>query len=380
MPENPKREIRFALRPVLINAVVAGLLVAGIVGGTMALHVKASTKPEVAPLPALPVAVHRISIQDSYTVEETFSGRLEPAREAALSFERQGLILAIRVDEGDDVVEGQVLAELDTAPLAAARRGLVAERRQREAELKLARLTTNRQAALHRKGHASAQRYDEARLSVQALNAAIARVDSAIAAIDIDLAKSVLRAPFDGRIAERRNDEGDIASPVAPTLTLMEADTALVRIGLPPAVAAKLTPGETTQLTIGGQPVSGRLKALRPDLSPSTRTVSSLFEVEKNDRTPYGEIVRFFVSREITARGAWIPVSALTEGLKGLWSISTLVTEDAISRAGMEAVEVLHVDRDRVYVRGSFADGVQIVANGLNRIAPGQTVAVIEAQ
>lgn len=388
-PQNSQKPTETArkLIPHLIRASVAILIVAGIGGATATLHFKASAKPEVAALPAIPVVTRQIEIRTQYAVSETFTGRLEAAREATLAFERQGLIVGVLVDEGDRVTAGQVLARLDTKPLAVKRRGLIAERRQREADLKLARLTTKRQAQLHRKGHASAQRFDEARLSVQSLEAAIANVDSTIAAVDIDIAKSVLRAPFDGRIANRMNDEGDVVSPAAPVLSLLDSGKARVRIGLPPRVAATLTRGQPARLTINGQALAARLKALRPDLSTATRTVPAIFEIDIGAQTPdgiggrvpYGELARFTSSRHLNARGAWVPLGALSEGPKGLWSISTIIKTDGSSRTAKEVVELLHVEDGRAFVRGSFADRAEIVINGLNRIAPGQIVSTRQA-
>jgi membrane fusion protein, multidrug efflux system len=364
------------LRALLISSGIAVLIVAGIAGATASLHIKASAKPEVAALPAIPVVTQQIVLQSQYEITETFTGRVEAAREATLAFERQGLIVAVLVDEGDAAVTGQVLAKLDTQILSAKRRGLVAERTQREADLKLARLTTKRQSALHRKGHASAQRFDEARLSVQSLEAAIANVESAIAAVDIDIEKSVLRAPFDGHIANRLRDEGEVAVPSTPVLSLLESGLARVRIGLPPRVAMGLEPGQSANVTVNGRVFSARLKALRRDLSLATRTVPAIFEIEITSRIPYGELASFFASRQLDARGAWVPVGALSEGPKGLWSISTVVSSDEGTRTGKEVVEVLHVESSQAFVRGSFVDGAQIVTTGLNRIAPGQVVTI----
>jgi hypothetical protein len=84
--------------------------------------------------------------------------------------------------------------------------------------------------------------------------------------------------------------------------------------------------------------------------------------------------------------GVWLPLSALTEGVRGLWQAYALAPL-ADARPGVVAgqrvtplpVEVLHYDGDRAYVRGPFAHGTPVVAGGLHRVVPGQLVRALPA-
>ena len=357
---------------------VAAILLAAIGGGASILHQRAAARVgTVDPTPPLPVASQMLQVEEAYAVTDRYAGRLEPARETPLSFERAGLLIEVAVDEGDAVQAGQVIARLDVEPLLAERAQLEAERRQREAALELARLTTERQQTLQRQGHASMQRYDEARLSAEGLVAELARIDAAIAAIDIDIAKSEILAPFAGRVADRFTDEGRVVSSGAPVVRLLESGRAQVRIGVSPAAAATLSAGDRVALSSAGLEMPAVVSAVRPDLAGGTRTVPVLFELSEAPPIPFGEIVELAIDRQVPARGAWLPLAALSEGPKGLWVITTIVEGDGGPVTAREAVEVIHVSGGNAYVRGTFADATRVVVNGGNRTAPGQRVALL---
>ena len=365
-----RRAAGFGAR-LLVAALFLGL--AG--GGIAALHMRAESQVAAGVRPPIPVATETVAMESAYRIVDRFVGRLEPARETSLGFERAGLIMEMLVEEGDRVESGQLLAHLDVEPLEAQRAQLVAERDERVADLQLAQLTSERQQRLHREGHASAQRYDEARLAVESLGAAIVRIEAAIRGIDIDLDKSLLRAPFSGRIAERLLDEGRVVGAGTPLFRLLESDRPQARIGLSPEVAARLAVGEEVTLESGRWKQSASLLALRPDLVSGTRTVPALFALDAVNTLPFGEVVELAVPRDVAADGAWVPLSALSEGPKGLWQVLTVIEADSGDlQVGREAVDILHVAGGRAYVRGTLADGMRIVVSGSNRVVPGEPV------
>ncbi|UEX79623.1 efflux RND transporter periplasmic adaptor subunit [Sediminicurvatus halobius] len=347
-----------------------------LVGGGAWFHLRAEEPPPAAPDP-VPVAVTRVQQEPGYVVETRYAGRLEPARSTALAFERGGTVTTVRVDEGDAVDAGDVIARLDTDRLRAERDQLLARRAETTAQLEIARLDQQRIARLHAAGHASAEADDEARLEVRRLEAAVATLEAGLRAIDVDLRKSELRAPYDGTVAARHLDEGAVASAGTPVLDLLESTTRRARIGVPPDVAETLQPGEGHTLLSGASSLSATLLALRPDLSGGTRTVEAIFDVAADSAPPYGELVELVHARRIQASGFWVPLAALTEAERGLWALLTLHGEPGARRVVREAVEVLHVRDEQAYVRGTLRSGTAVVTAGPHRLVPGQPVSVV---
>lgn len=359
-----------------VRAGVAMLLIGAMVGGITLFHWRVDAEASIDPSPPLLVATMTIELEDSYSVDQRFAGRLEPRRETPVAFERDGLVTEVLVEEGDPVDRGQVIAVLDQAQLHASRDGLRADRQRTEAELELALLTTERQAGLSGKGFSSVQRYDEARLNAKALKAGIAAIDASITALDIDITKSEIKAPFGGTVAGRYLDEGRFVKAGTEVIHLMEAGAAQVRIGLSPEAARAVRPGMVMALTAGDYHLDAKLISIRPDLSMATRTVPALLELQDADGLAFGDMVELVVTRDIPADGAWVPLAALSEAQNGLWSLLTTVESEAALIARREAVEILHVEGERAFVRGSFLDGDQVIVGGDNRLVAGQRISI----
>ena len=370
------------LQRLSVAGLVAVLFIAMLVGGAAMLHLRAAQSKAAAAhsLEPIPVASVTLAATTGYEVVNRFVGRLEPAQQARIAFERGGLITAVLVEEGDAVARGAVIATLDDSLLRAERDRLLGQRQQVAANLELARLTEGRQRVLRQQGHVSQQRLDEARLSAAALEGELAALDAGVRRLDIDIEKSVVRAPFAGMVGARFVDTGVVVAAGTAVVDLLQSDRPQARIGVSPAAAAQLRAGDGVRLVDGGDELTGRVVAVRPDVSTATRTVGVLIDVMETPRGSFGDTVVLRVSRRVDADGYWLPISALSEGERGLWSVLTLRdADDGTYRVGREAVEVLHTDGDRAFVRGTLRPGQRIIAGGRNRVIPGQQVVLASA-
>jgi RND family efflux transporter MFP subunit len=336
-----------------------------------------------APPPPLEVLSAPVRQESSYLEARAFAGRLEPARSAALGFERGGRIADVRAREGDEVAAGQILARLDTAILENTRARLTATRAAQAAVVELARVTDARQAGLTERA-VSAQRRDEARLELARAEAELAATDAALDGVAIELAKSELRAPFAGHVAARLRDEGATVAAGEPALELLETGAPRARIGVAPDVAAGLELGARYALELRGAALPARLAALRPDLDPASRTVVALFDLDPGLAPRagfgFGDVVVFVARAEREQPGYWLPLSALTEGERGLWAVNVVLDAPGGGQvAGREAVRVVTVEGERAYVSGAIPDGAEVVIDGAHRVVPGQPVRQILA-
>ena len=366
---------RRGLRWVLMGA--TGLTFVGLmVAGTAALHIRANAEVPPAANPPVTVNTQSLMMAEGYQITERFAGRLEPARQTQLSFERAGLVRQVLVEEGDQISAGDVVARLDTAKLEAERETLKAQTAELQARRDLAEATLKRQEELNKKGWRSAQNYDEARFSLKEIDASLRRIAASIGSLDVDITKSVLRAPFGGTVASRAIDEGAVVAAGTNIVELLEAAERQVRIGVSVSAAKTLKAGQTYKFNAGGQTVEGKIIAKRPDLDPRTRTISVLFSIARQHALPFGEIVELVLPRTVSSRGTWLPISALTEGRKGLWSVLTVTQRDDTSVVTREVAEILHIEGDRAFVRGTFSEGARLLLDGTNRVTPGQKVAL----
>jgi hypothetical protein len=83
---------------------------------------------------------------------------------------------------------------------------------------------------------------------------------------------------------------------------------------------------------------------------------------------------RLTLTRSVSGEGAWLPRAALSEGVRGLWTVFLVVARPEGLFTRREAVELLHAETDRVFVRGAFPTGAKVVLSGSHRLADGQAV------
>ena len=351
-------------------------IAAATAGGIAALQYRASTELQPLQHPPLAVTTLPVRMQDQYVTQTRYVGRLEPARQTSLAFELAGLVVSISVDEGTKIRAGDIIAHLDTDRLKADRKRLEARRRELEAERTLAQLTLTRQSNLRRKGFSPQQSEDEATAGVARITAAIDQVTAQMDLVDIDLRKSVLTAPFDGEVGTRNIDDGSVITAGTPVISLLETGKPQARIGLPPDVARSLDPGGHYQITTDAGPVSARMSSMRPDLQTATQTVPVLFDLDSSNGAAFQQIVTLNVETPVRERGTWLPLAALKEGHKGLWSVLVVAAQDGQTKIRTETVEVLHVEGEQAYVRGTLEANAQVVSKGGHRVVSGQLVAL----
>ncbi len=366
-------------RVTLTVGVVAAAIGAGAAGyGVLSARTSEAIGPEPAPLTT--VAAQSLAIVDEVTVIRRFTGQFEPAQEVALGFEEGGTIAEVLVREGDLVTRGTVIARLDTRLLEAERARLDASRTALGAQAELARRTNDRQMTLLAEGHVTQQRVDETSLRLAELEAALVEADAGLAAIDVRLSKAVARAPFDGRIGDRLLDAGAVAGPGAAVVTFLEDAPARFRVAIDPALAETLEPGVQVQVVTGGELLTAYLADLSPELDAATRSRVAFFDLAPGAVAPparaTGEVL---LSDTRPANGAWVPVSSLWQGPRGSWTILTAEPgEGGAATIATEAVEVLQLDGDRAFVRGTFEDGALYLAGGTHRVVPGEAVLLTE--
>jgi len=389
-----------------------------------------SQSPEAATTAAsLPVEVVALTAVDAYTVERQYAGEIVAQRRSALGFEQGGTVVEILVQEGDRISAGQPLARLDSRSLASQRQQLIAQRDQAvatlnelqngprqqsvaaaqaavgdlEQQLALSVAQRDRRTDLYDRGAISREELDQQTFGTGALEnrlaqaqseldellagtrpeqiaaqtARIRQLDASIQAVDVDLAKSTITAPFAGRISQRLVDEGVVVSGGQPVLQLSEGNATEARIGIPADVADRLPLGSAQTVTVGAQPFSATVTALLPELESTSRTVTAVLTLNTAEELTLGQTARLVLTNTQPTGGFWLPSTALVQGEQGLWSVYVAAgdrnSEATVTR---QPVEIVHTEGDQVLVQGLVEAGDRIITSGTHRVVPGQTVSV----
>ncbi len=177
-----------------------------------------------------------------------------PGAEVVLSAERGGRLLSVRVEEGQRVRRGELIAEIDGRELRAARDEAAARVREAEAELRLAQLNQERRQRLLSEGVVATLEVDQA---VRDLDTSRARLETARAEVeryDAQLAKTRIVAPISGSVTARAVDAGEMVDAGAHVVTLADLGRLRVEGEADEADAGALRVGAPVEIEVPGHP------------------------------------------------------------------------------------------------------------------------------
>lgn len=409
--------------------VLTGVTLASFSLGSFA---KSSLPPLTSSDRIIPVEVITARQVSSVLVERQFTGVLVAARASELSFDGNGKILSVIVDEGDYVEPGQPLAKLDRRHLLAHQAQLQANRseaaailaeleagprkekiitsqaeiRELVAQHSLLQTDYKRNQKLLEKKAITQGEFDHTFFSLQAAqarvdaaqsrlnelvagtrvekitaaSAKVTRFDAELRELAVDLEDTVLFAPFAGRIAKRHVDEGTIIATGSPVFRLVEVARLEAWIGLPAAIASELEVGDSYQIVIHGATYSATIARVSPELNLTTRTrnVILIIEEEASSALVPGQVVRVALPTKLDEQGYWVPSASLSRSSRGLWSVMIAVKHEAGHKLESRVVEAIYFDGERVLIRGTVTPGEQVLASGSHRVVAGQVVKLVE--
>lgn len=213
--------------------------------------------------PSGPVAVEVEAVKrGSLAREATVAGVLSPVRAVGVNSQVGGALLSVRVEEGDVVRAGQVLAEIDS-------REIRAQLRSAEASLALAKSTAERSAALLKDRVVTAAEYERDQ-------AAFASAQASVDALRTRLGYASVRAPFAGVITEKRNEAGDVVGAQSRLFTLADVSTLVVRVQVSELDITGISVGQNAGVSVdalGGALFNGTVRRIFPAADSVTRMV-----------------------------------------------------------------------------------------------------------
>ena len=184
-------------------------------------------------------------------------------------------IQEVRVQMGSVVRGGDPLVILDARDLEARRQQAVAAVRAAEAEAQHAAQEERRVRALFEQQAATQQELDAVTARARASRAAYERARDALAEAETALSETVLRAPFDGVVASRLADPGDLGVPGQPIVVVHDPAALRFEAAVGESCASALVVGESLPIRLDLVPgeVLGRVDELSPQADVHTRTV-----------------------------------------------------------------------------------------------------------
>jgi RND family efflux transporter MFP subunit len=361
-----------------LTRAVALLLGTGVVAGTLA----GCSRPSVASGADAPRhVVHVASIAVApLGVTVRAVGLLAPKDQSKLAFKVGGYIETLRIEEGQQVRAGQLLAELKRTEIDA---GLDQARQNAAKALR----DLGRAKSLYADGVTTLEQ-------VQDLGTVADVANAALVAAEFNARHAEIRAPGDGVVLQKLAEVNELVQAGQPVLSVGKAGRGwVVRVGLADRDVVRMRPGDAARIEFDawpGQLFSGQVSNISSAADPATGT----FTVEIPVEPGAAHFVQGLVAKvQLVPRGApsvpVVPVQALIEANgeeAGVFVLDGGPAPGAPAAAGAErgvvhraTIRIGRMSGGEVEVRGGLEPGARVVIDGAAFLENGETVRV-EAQ
>lgn len=321
------------------NILLAALLAAAAALWVLAGRGEDDAEPPEAVESAAPARPLEVGVIESRGRELIYAlplrGFSEASRRVEVRAQTAGLVAGESVPKGTRVAEGDLLCRIRPGE----RPALLARARAQVAQAKADAVSTR---TLATEGYGT-------ETAATAAEAALAAARAEIERIELDIARTEIRAPFAGVLETGSAETGTLLQPGALCATVLDLDLARIVGFAPERVIDAISVGIPARAVLStGREISGVISFVARSAERRTRTFRIEISVDNTDgavRDGMGAEILFPVRRADAHR---VPQSALTLNGSGKVGLRTVVK----GRAAFVPVELLHEDTDGVWVRG----------------------------
>ena len=299
-------------------------------------------------------------------------GTVEARTGGPIATEVAGLVASIQAREGDRVAKGDPLVSLRTDNLKLAVDAGRAALQEAEARRDRATRDLERATGLHEDHLVSDGDLDQARAEALAWEGRAAKLKADLARAELDLRRSVIRAPFAGTVVAKRVDLGAWIAVGSPVVDLLASDALEVRVEVPDRYYPALRSGEPATVTIDTDPpiaVVGTISAIVPRADVRSRVFPVKVRLTGEAPILAGMLATVEIPVGAGQPALLVPKDALVP--RGPASIVYVLAEDGTAAA--VTVTPGKAAGNWIAVAGELQAGDKVIVRGNERIFPGQT-------
>ncbi|WP_052451286.1 efflux RND transporter periplasmic adaptor subunit [Pseudomonas batumici] len=347
------------------------------VGSIAVAALLCACSPEQPPVQALrPVRTVELRYEGAHEANR-YVGTVQSRHEVSQAFRVDGKVVQRKVEVGQFVHEGDVLATLDDSDyrlaVEAARQSwtaAVAQARQADSD-------HQRLGALKADGSVSVADDERARTSAET-----SRANAEGEARKLELARnrlnySVLRASWSGVVTAVHFEVGQVVTPGAEVVSIADPGMPEIVVDVPEdqLAAFKQSAFKASLASAPDKTFEVGLRELSPQAAPQTRTYRARMKLLGAQPLPLGATATLQVERKMAGLSvAAVPATALTQiaGQPALWVV-TPTDKESVGTVELVQVAVWGYRNDEVLVSGPAA-GALVVTAGVQKMAPGLKV------
>jgi RND family efflux transporter MFP subunit len=304
-------------------------------------------------LPPAAVRAQKIETVTQSAVEEVVA-TVQPKLQAVIEAKVSGRITRLPVTVGQSVKQGDVLVELATQEVQA-------KLDQANAAFRQAELDFSRVGNLRKQNAATQSEFDAAQARYNVAKAAVAEAEALSGYAKIP-------APFDGVVARKLADEGDLAMPGKPLLELEGRAGLRLVADVPSQLASHVLPQAklTVRLDTLSDAITGTVAEISPAADPISRTVRVKVDLPESPDLRTGQFGRLAVPIG-EATFLFVPPPALVR--RGQLEILFVAAD---GKAQMRLVRTGKETPQGIEILAGLAPGEAVVVEGAGNLRDGQ--------
>jgi RND family efflux transporter MFP subunit len=309
----------------------------------------------------------------------SLTGHIRARTEQSLAFRIDGRVIARRVDVGQVVKPGDLVAELDPQPKQDALRAAQAKHVSAKAVLHEAANNLERQRILVAQGWSTRVQFDAAE---KKFLSAKADVDSAAAdlhAAEDQLGYTKLLADSSGPVIAKGAEAGEVVRAGQMIVTIALDDGADAVFDVPASLMRQVSPDVEVSIALTDDPTIravGRVRETAPQADPVTRSYRvKVGLAERPEAMRLGATVTGQAPMRAPG-GIELPATALTsvDSKPAVW-----VVDPQTRQVSLRPVELQRQDSSGIVVNAGLEGGEVVVTAGVHALRPGQKVRLLEA-
>jgi membrane fusion protein (multidrug efflux system) len=312
-------------------------------------------------MPPMPVDVDTARYQSVVDAVRA-TGRIEALQAVELRPDEQGRVVALHFFEGQSVGKDAPLVSIDAAMLRA-------QAERASAERDLSRQQLERVRLLRQQNASSAADLERAEASARSATAALA-------VLQLQIARSVVRAPFAGVVGQRFVSVGDYVTTGTRLLTLQTVDPQRAVIEVPERHAVSLRPGQKLAFTVAAEP--GRIFNATVDfIDPVVQTANRTIMVKARAPNP-NRVLRpgMFVEARLATATRMNAIVIPEDAVQPLRTANIVWAVEG-GKASRRVVQLGARSQGIVEVLSGIKAGELVVVGGLERMAEGMPLGAI---
>jgi membrane fusion protein, multidrug efflux system len=339
------------------------------------------TPEDATQSPAVPVTVVPANVSD-VPVYLRGLGTVQAFNVVGVKAQVNGMLVAIPVQEGQEVHQGDVVAQIDPRPYQAILDQATAQRAEDAAQLQSAQLDLQRYQNLAKRQFAPVQQVDDQQATVNKLTAAIQADTAAMETAQINVGYCTIHSPINGRISFYQTDIGNLIQianqtivsimqdrPISVVFTLAEAQLPRIQQAMAKAKLAVVAYSSDDKAKLA----DGELLTPNNSIDTTTGTIQlKATFANDNDALWPGEFVNARLLVDTLQHAVTIPVAAIQHGPNGLY----VFTIKPDSTAQQQTVEVSYQDGGNAVISQGLSGGDNVVLTGQSRLSPGTRVTI----